>query len=696
MNKQLLILLFFIFSCSSAFAQKAKCLTEILHQEAMLKDSVYRNNRLRIQREMTSYAKTNLFSYKYSQTRIIPVVFHVIHTDGDENISLAQIQDQINILNTDYRRRNKDTVNTPGPFRNVAIDTDIEFRLAQKDPNGQCTQGVVRIYSPLTNNARDNVKDLSSWPSDRYLNIWTVKSIINTSGPGTVLGYAQFPGGKIANYDGVVLRSDVIGSIGSAASSFGASEGGRTATHEVGHWLNLYHTWGDKSGCQGTDEVSDTPPQETASSGCPNFPFTDACSPTGSGIMFMNYMDYTDGNCLNLFTAGQKVRMDYTLANLRSSVVDSQNLASTGTEGSAPQQCPPVADFRMSNTMVCPGTSILLQDQSYNGTPTSFLWSFPGGNPAVSSLPNPNVIYALPGKYDITLKVSNQAGTNYYTRKEAITVNDPMATYTAPFKEDFETDDFPGTDWKIINEDNGNTWERTTSSTHTRDGRLSIQNFQANIPLLKDILISPSLDLSGLTSPHLSFKIAYAKTKATNSDKMSVYISKTCGQNWSLIAPFPKAGDTLATADIMTDDFIPNPLQWRLENLDLAPKLFTGSKSNVRFKFEFQNGGGNNVYLDDIHVDNGPSPSNVESLPDLSFYPNPATHDVYMAFNLYEAAVCSLTVLDPMGKEFLVFVKQSFLPGEHRYHIDAVTDPGFYFVKMVVGKTTYINKLVLQ
>jgi PKD repeat protein len=695
---RILLILTFIFCSNLAIAQKSKCLSEVLHNEAMANDSTYRHNRLRIQKAISAYARLNSGAAKSNsqQVRIIPVVFHVIHEGGPENISLAQIQDQIRILNRDYQKQNKDTINTPNGFKHYAADCNIEFRLAQKDPFGNCTQGVVRINSPLTNNARDNVKTLSIWPTDKYLNIWTVKSILN-AGTGSVLGYAQFPGGKSAT-DGVVLRSDVIGSIETGATSyFGKNEAGRTATHEVGHWLDLFHVWGDQNNCQGNDHVDDTPPQNTSSTGCPVFPVFDACSPSGDGIMFMNYMDYTDGVCLNMFTSGQKLRMDATLNSIRATITSDQNLAFTNVNDTSAKLCPPIPSFFVSNSMVCPQSYIAFKDISYNGVPDKWEWSFPGGTPSFSSDPNPVVYYAMPGRYDVSLTVSNQAGSNTSIVDHLINVSNPIATYTAPFADDFEAENFPGTDWSIYNEDNGATWQRTASLTTNKDGWIGIPNFKSNIPLLKDILLSPSIDVSPLIAPHLFFKVAYAKASTQSTDQLTVYISNTCGRSWSIVNTYPKAGDLLATAGIMSDTFIPNPLQWRTEKIDLSNKLITGMKTNIRFKFEFQNGGGNNIYLDDFHVDNNYSKETPkeESL-NLSFFPNPSGKDVYMGFNLYEQAKVTLSILDPIGKEYQVFEGQSFDPGEHSFHIDTLKDPGFYFVKMVVGTKIYINKLVIQ
>ena len=229
----------------------------------------------------------------------IPVVVHVVYNTSTQNISNAQIQSQIDVLNDDFRRMNNDAVNTPSTFVGVAADAEIEFCLASVDPSGNATTGIIRKSTSVSSfNTNDNMKFNSSggssaWPSSDYLNIWVCRL------SGGVLGYAQFPGGS-SSTDGVVIDYRYFGTTGTVSSPF---DEGRTTTHEVGHWLNLYHIWGDAF-C-GNDYVNDTPQHSGPHYGCPNHP-NSSC---GSVDMFMNYMDYSDDDCMNLFTTGQKNRM---------------------------------------------------------------------------------------------------------------------------------------------------------------------------------------------------------------------------------------------------------------------------------------------------------------------------------------------------------------------------------------------------
>jgi hypothetical protein len=249
----------------------------------------------------------------------IPVVVHVVWNTNAENISDAQIFSQIDVLNKDFGRTNVDVINTPTVWQNIAADSEIEFCLAQTDPNGQATTGIERIQTTHAEfGMNSDIHTTSSggaddWPNDDYLNIWVCDI---ESG---LLGYATPPSSLIGDGDGLVIGYQYFGNIGTVQAPY---HKGRTATHEIGHWLNLYHLWGAWGSC-GDDQVSDTPKQETENYFCPAFPrHPNACGTTNqNGDMFMNYMDYTNDACMNLFTAGQKTRMISAINQYRSNLL---------------------------------------------------------------------------------------------------------------------------------------------------------------------------------------------------------------------------------------------------------------------------------------------------------------------------------------------------------------------------------------
>jgi hypothetical protein len=230
----------------------------------------------------------------------VPVVVHVLYKTSTQNISDEQIKSQIDALNRDFRRMNADTARTPDRFKLLAADVQIEFALATADPKGRATNGIVRKSTNVIRWSSDDKIKFSSqggddaWDSRYYLNFWI-------GDLGTLLGYSSQPGAT-AEKDGVVVNYTTFGTI-----NVGAPYNlGRTTTHEVGHWLGLKHIWGENY-C-GDDLVGDTPQQGNFTSGCPNT-FRSSCNNGEMGDMYMNYMDFTNDACMNLFTIGQKERM---------------------------------------------------------------------------------------------------------------------------------------------------------------------------------------------------------------------------------------------------------------------------------------------------------------------------------------------------------------------------------------------------
>ena len=276
--------------------------------------------------------------YKTSSLITIPVVVHVIYNANEENISDAQIQSQIDVLNDDFRLLNTDSLLDTHPFWPDAADCQIEFCLALQDPNGNSTNGITRTMTNLTSFDNNGDEKFTSsggkdnWDPTKYLNIW----VCNLDGTGGTLGYATFPSDltSIPEEDGVVIDYRAFGTLGTAGTGgFNVNDLGRTATHEVGHWLNLRHIWGDAV-C-GDDFVSDTEPAEAPNYGCPTFPYnaSNSCGSGVNGEMYMNYMDYVDDACMVMFTFGQSDRMDATLSTERSALLTSMGCSpATGIE----------------------------------------------------------------------------------------------------------------------------------------------------------------------------------------------------------------------------------------------------------------------------------------------------------------------------------------------------------------------------
>jgi uncharacterized protein YjhX (UPF0386 family) len=270
----------------------------------------------RAQSENNAWAAARRAPVARSGVTTVPVVVHVVWNTPDQNISDDQVRSQIDVLNHDFRKKNVDSAQAPAPFLAVADDARIEFALATLDPAGDPTTGITRTVTAQTSFAQnDGVKSSNTggadgWPRDNYLNLW----VCPLARP--LLGYATFPGGP-AELDGVVILHSAFGTTGTVASPFDL---GRTATHEIGHWLNLHHINGDDgTGCNGTDFVDDTPNQAGLNTGKPTFPHV-TCNNGPDGDMFMNYMDYVDDAAMVMFSQGQVVRMQTSLDNDRPSI----------------------------------------------------------------------------------------------------------------------------------------------------------------------------------------------------------------------------------------------------------------------------------------------------------------------------------------------------------------------------------------
>jgi PKD repeat protein len=521
----------------------------------------------------------------------IPVVYHIVWRQAAENISDNQIITQQAVLNEDFRRLNADASATLAQFQGVAADSEIEFCLAKRDPQGNPTTGIVRYQTNTASFSTNNgVKSAATgganpWPVGQYLNIW----VCNLSG-GT-LGYAQFPGGP-ANTDGVVLNYRYVGRGGSAQQPYA---GGRTGTHEVGHWLNLRHIWGDAN-C-GNDQVADTPPASGPHYGCPLN--AQSC---GGLNMVQNYMDYSDDNCMNLFTLGQKTRMLAALTGPRASLLNSL--------GCVPPNAPPTAQFTASTQTTCPNIPITFTDQS-TGNPTQWSWSFPGGTPSSFTGQNPPaVVYSAPGTYTVSLTVTNSFGSDPEVKNGYITITN--AAQPLPFTESFEAANALNA-WQIQNPDNATTWQLATITGTTPGNRAAtVNHFNYTATGQRDGLVSPALDFSGYSSVSLYFEHAYRRRQGGTTaptDSLILWASTNCGQTWQRIVGFGENGQGVwATAGTNTNNFVPaNANEWCFGTLTNAQCQTVSlnalaGQPNVRLRFQSFNNNSNNVYIDNINI----------------------------------------------------------------------------------------------
>jgi hypothetical protein len=557
----------------------------------------------------------------------IPVVVHIIHRGEavgvGTNVPDEQVISQIKILNQDFNRLNSDATNTPSEFQLVAGSLDIEFVLAKQSPEGGLTTGIVRVNGGKTQWAISedaSLKAVSYWPAEDYLNIW----VTNLS--SGYLGYAQFPVSGLAGLedaednrltDGVVIDYSVFGSIDDGAFNLSTDfNKGRTATHEVGHFLGLRHIWGDDNGaCGGNgDYVEDTPDQGNSSSGCPSNPQT-SCS---VHKMFQNYMDYTNDACMNLFTQEQVSRMTTVLENsprrttllespgLDAPVTYANNLALEEIVSPLSSQCAGTAipEVTLRNFGIDEITSARIQVKVNGGVTGVEEVIF---QPALQSLETINIslpspsMSLLPGHTEIEfeiLETNNTADENPDDNIQRITASVPESI-AIPFQENFEV--MPAA-WNLANADGKTTWTIQAAPDSDPANTAAYLNFYQyqNAAGQLDILTTPLFDLSQAAAPYLTFSVAYAN-RQQYEDGLKIYVLTGCNNNITQgTQVYSKAGSTLATVSSSTGSFTPTESnQWRKEIVDL--RSFIG-QSQVQLAFVGVNDGGNNLYLDHISL----------------------------------------------------------------------------------------------
>lgn len=587
-----------------------------------------------ITRRLAERAVRQYSTGKTNEVVTIPVVVHIIHNGEPlgtgRNISDEQIISQIQVLNEDFRRQNTDQENTPSVFAPVAADTEIQFVLAQRDPEGLSTNGINRVNGGQERwNVVENyrMKQQSYWPAEEYLNIWV------TDLGNNYLGYAQFPVSTLdgldiasenATTDGVVVDYMVFGSsdIYPEANLISAYNLGRTATHEVGHFFGLRHLWGDGD-CSEDDFVADTPTTGTSHSGLGQpctFPGPNTCGSGPSDLpdMFQNYMDYTDDACMNLFTLDQKARMQVVLENSprRKSLLTSKG------------GLPPVSFSNDAGIRSIPNQSSLLCNEIYlpeieiRNYGTNTLTSVEltvlvndeiaiHGNYPVSLEPLEIVFLTLEtielgvrGDYTITYLLGSVNGTTDNNPDNNITsfTSTLLPSSSGPLAADFENG--LNDPWTTLNPDRKITWAVTTAPFQSSGNRALYMNFfDYELEGEVDFWVSPVIDLSNAARPELTFDLSHAPYPGSE-DGLLITATNLCAD--PLLGSdtlFYKTGDDLSTVSGTTsEEFFPSgPSQWRNEILDL--RKYTGGQ--VRISFIGINSYGNNLFLDNIHFDPG-------------------------------------------------------------------------------------------
>ncbi len=610
----------------------------------------------------------------------IPIVYHIIHSFGQENISDEQIYNSVEVLNEQMRLQNPNASLINSNFIDIAADTEIEFVLARKDPQGNCTTGINRIASPLTFQGNQDMKELIQWPRNSYCNIWVCADAADAA------GYTFRPSSvhNQPSYDGIVLRHDYTGSIGTSNPTRSTA-----LTHEVGHWLNLAHVWGNTNNANvecGDDGIFDTP--ETTG--------WTSCNPNGITCGSLdnveNYMEYSF--CSKMFTEGQKTRMRNALNSgvaQRNQLWTNNNLIAAGViNGDVLCEAKIAADYET----VCFGDSVYFHDQSYHGIENR-LWEFPGGIPATSTEEDPVVYYTEPGLKTVILTVSDGQTSVEQTFDSYIDVLPPEGLQL-PFVEGFEDgiNEFEQ-EWDVINFDETFGWELTDNTSANGNSAIWINN-RFNDEGQLDEIVSRPIDISDFEEVAVSFQYAYAERNTDNNERLRMYVSRDCGQIWSLRKSIQ--GNSFPTADNTTNvNWFPNDDEW--EQVITTNILETYYVSNLLVKFRFESDGGNNVFLDDINIFD--TNVGIVSIADEEYqfkvYPNPSRGFFNISFELENIEDISWQLKDLSGKLIANGTYSNPEMGQNKFQIESSSwSSGIYLFELYTEKGIIAEKIIKE
>lgn len=620
---------------------------------------------------------------------VIPVVFHVIHDNGPENISNAQIEDAMEILNRDFRLMNPDTGQIVAGFVDIAADVDIEFRLAKRDPQGNCHSGINRIQDELTYQGNNDMKQLINWPRESYMNVYVAAEAAGAA------GYTNYPSEWGANTDGIVLKHEYVGSIGT-----GNPYRSRTLTHECGHWLNLPHTWGSSNSpnepdnCDVDDGVEDTPL-------CLGSP-VGFCDPErttcGSLDNVQNYMEYS--YCSRMYTLGQRARMR---AALNSSTADRnqlwtpQNLEETGV---FEEELLCKAEFTVDRVEVCLGEEVQFTDQSFFGV-TGWSWDFGDGTVLTGEVDtvhqNPVHAFNESGEFEVYLTVSNASGS--VTSQDPVTITVlSVGALPAVLQDSFEPNEGTWSEglWSVETLE-GQPWQIRQTTGYSGERSLYVRNRQNEGGEITRVT-SSTYDADGLAALYIGYKYAYShRTTGETDDRLKLQVSKDCGQSWNT-RQFHRGLIDLATAPDHGGNFYPSGVEeWagHIEEVDNPVYLVP----NLRIRFEFESKGGNNVFLDDINIYGVDTLGNVVHLdaPDaalafgLHAFPNPSEGH-FTVDARWAGQGAELLLRDAAGR----LEQRIALPGEgsRRTRLEGLT-PGVHLLELTAQGRREVVRLVV-
>ncbi|WP_207510679.1 M43 family zinc metalloprotease [Longitalea luteola] len=635
-------------------------------------------------------------------TMYIPVVFHIVLIN-QAWVTDEQIQQQLDQLNRDFGGLNPDSTRIPAAFKPLFAKTNIQFKLAQRTPANEPSNGINRVTTFQQdfdiNDARVKYNSLGgadAWDNTRFFNVWI------TDLSGGYLGYATLPGNSIANEEGVVIRYTAL------PGGNNPYDIGRTLVHETGHYFGLQHIWGDENFCDVDDGIMDTPKQGKYTSGCWSGEKYDTCAKGSPGVMYQNFMDYTDDACMVMFTEEQKIRMETTASTYRASLLTSNgadpviafNLDASAKSITTPLQriCnptfAPVITLRNNGAQTLTSATIVATLDGGVATTTTN-WTGSLGSLRETAVTLNAFTVAAQGAHLLTVNISSPNGsTDENAANNTITINFLYTLPVAPpLTESFEGSVFPPGHWDLVNPDQNVTWSRTTAAAKTGTASAVIRNFEYPFNAQKDYLRLPVMNITSGDSAFMTFQVAAAvvtdpKDSVNAFDTLEVLLSKDCGATFTSL--YKKGGSDLITRAAATPtSFVPNAAEWRKDSVNLTPYINDGP---ILLAFASTNQHENNIYLDDINV-YSLTINPVLKTKGFMITPNPTTGMITVQFYPYPAFIKGINIFSSAGEKLASQRLNSTGSSGYTFDLSRYAS-GVYIVQVVLGDKVITQKVI--
>lgn len=698
------------------------------------------------QQEVKNYITNNYQSInnqrsfsKDTFTKIyVPVVFHILHDNGNGNVTDAQVYQEMQNINEYWSANNWDLSDLVPYWKDSAKigNMAVEFRLAHIDPQGNPTTGIERINTYTTIEGTDENK-INQWNHEKYVNIWICKSM--SSDHAQAAAYAYKPATACdpsLNHNGMAERDGVL-SVSSYVGFPTTADDRTTLAHELGHIMNLDHVWGGSNNPEvacGDDDVEDTPPtkgyapghcyltksviwqRDSACWAAVNYHGWNNLATRDTNLVsnVQNIMEYS--YCSVNFTHGQAQRVRAALdlqTSCRFPLWQTSNLIATGTEGAGYSQvnnCKLKADYAVNKRFVCTGTPVKFTDYSYNGTIDQYNWLIPADATVTAGALNSATVtlsFSSAGWKDVTLEVTNSFGTSTVTYA-MVYVDDHSTLIDAPFLESFEGS--TTNNWTKINYDNDNTKFELTNTGYLSSHSMFVNNYNAVRLREPNWLVSPSFNTSTLpTNATMSFYVSVAKGATgdimDSTEILTVYGSKDCGNTWYKMKSY--FANEFINAGKQSNYYIPGQTDdyWKRLSLSLVPSSCTNPSlpcymitPDVKFRFDFQTSvNGNNFYIDNINIGSattGVENINIENV-SVNIFPNPSNDISTIQLQSSELKNnVKVTLTDILGKDVAILFTGNLPNGETNLTIQNNIQAGVYFVRVEAEGKSIVKRFV--